>query len=364
MYHDVLTLWVSHRPSTLPSSSARGAVGRVPAMVSDRMMNRCRVRTLWEKGEKAAEIQRDTGLQYKFVLRWVHRFEAGGPLEDLPRSGAPVTLTKGVKGRIARMMRGKKKKSVRVVSAALARHGITASREAVRLAAREQNLAPRHAVRKPLQPRGNRLKRRKFAKLMRDVDWTICWFGDEKIFQCYAKGNSKNDVIWYDLDATPVPEPTVKHGAKVNAYAAFSATGKTAIHLFTENMTAPIYRDILRDVLLPATAGLPRWVYLQDSSSTHTARATQAWLGLHVPEFIAPSVWPANSPDLNPIENAWAVVGARVAARQPTNLRTLKAAVTQAWEEAMTDAFRLALVESMPRRLTAVHAANGGPTRY
>ncbi len=78
-------------------------------------------------------------------------------------------------------------------------------------------------------------------------------FGDEKVFYVFSTPNKKNNVIWAssgdNIEFTPKP----KNWQKINAYAAISIEGKTNIHLFKENMTSPIYCDILRDTLLPAT---------------------------------------------------------------------------------------------------------------
>ncbi len=75
-------------------------------------------------------------------------------------------------------------------------------------------------------------------------------------------------------------------------------------------------------------------------------------------------MWPGYSPDLNPIENAWAMVGNKVAELGPKNGDELRKAKKKAWKEVMTKEYRMKLVESMPRRLTAVHEHNGGPTKY
>ncbi|GFV92948.1 hypothetical protein TNCV_1693411 [Trichonephila clavipes] len=46
-------------------------------------------------------------------------------------------------------------------------------------------------------------------------------------------------------------------------------------------------------------------------------------------------VWPARSPDLNPIENVWDALGRQVAGRNypPTNKNTLIRALTEEWDK-------------------------------
>ena len=45
------------------------------------------------------------------------------------------------------------------------------------------------------------------------------------------------------------------------------------------------------------------WFLVQDSARPHASKASQAFLSKIVPSFITPSEWPANSPDINAIEN-------------------------------------------------------------
>ncbi|KAG6604479.1 putative retroelement [Phytophthora cinnamomi] len=76
-------------------------------------------------------------------------------------------------------------------------------------------------------------------------------------------------------------------------------------------------------------------------------------------------VWPARSPDCNPIENVWSAMAAKVYAhgRQYHNVADLEAAIMAAWDAIQLD-YLLKLVESMPRRCLAVIKKKGGLTKY
>ena len=204
-----------------------------------------------------------------------------------------------------------------------------------------------------------------FCAEFRDCEWDKVAFADEATFQCFALKNRSHDVVWCRIGTEREPTPTVAHGAKVHAYGVFSASGILLLHLFTETFTAEVYMDILENQLGPATRDLDyHWVYLADRSPIHTAKVAQRWLKDNVPEHVTPKQWPAHSPDLNPIENAWALIKDRVAGRKPKNLEQLKIAVRRCWDEVMTPEYRQTLADSMRTRITRCWAANGGSTKY
>ena len=76
------------------------------------------------------------------------------------------------------------------------------------------------------------------------------------------------------------------------------------------------YRDVLlAQHLLPAITELSGefFIFQQDSAPAHRAYDTVEMLRRETPAFIAPSVWPPNSPDLNPVDyKIWRVMQDRV----------------------------------------------------
>jgi transposase len=75
--------------------------------------------------------------------------------------------------------------------------------------------------------------------------------------------------------------------------------------------------------------------------------------------------WPAQSPDLNPIENLWAEVkkNIRTYKKPPSNIVELDRYAKKAWKEISKYTIKN-LVNSMLQRIQAVIAANGGLTKY
>lgn len=74
--------------------------------------------------------------------------------------------------------------------------------------------------------------------------------------------------------------------------------------------------------------------------------------------------WPGNSPDLNPIENLWAIVKKQVAEKKPKNKTDLDNIIMDTWHNDISEELLQTLVTSMPRRIKAVIKAKGGATKY
>ena len=131
-----------------------------------------------------------------------------------------------------------------------------------------------------------------------------------------------------------------------------------------ESIDSEKYQAVVSKALPSINSMFPtglEWICQQDGARCHTSRSTRDWLSEQGLETLDP--WPANSPDLNIIENVWALLKERVYRRGFRTQQGLLRVVKDEWEKIELDEIRK-LVLSMPNRLQQVLDRNGGYTDY
>jgi transposase len=121
--------------------------------------------------------------------------------------------------------------------------------------------------------------------------------------------------------------------------------------------------EIVRNHIAPFVRNhAPGIMLQQDNARPHVARVVQNELQARNIEILP---WPANSPDLSPIEHVWDELKRRLQHRQhpPLTVHDLRQAVVQEWQN-IPQEFLRRCIRSMRRRCQAVINARGGHTRY
>ena len=99
---------------------------------------------------------------------------------------------------------------------------------------------------------------------------------------------------------------------------------------------------------------------MQDNASIHNAHET---IALFNDLNVRLMSWPANSPDLNPIENVWCLLKHRIGRHLPKNRAEVIAAIQFEWGR-LTSSDVSRCCQSMRQRCQAVIDAKGGHTKW
>uniref|UniRef100_A0A8R1HI50 G_PROTEIN_RECEP_F1_2 domain-containing protein n=1 Tax=Caenorhabditis japonica TaxID=281687 RepID=A0A8R1HI50_CAEJA len=197
-----------------------------------------------------------------------------------------------------------------------------------------------------------------------DVIWT-----DEKIFTIEPLPNRQNQRQLLSKGDSMSPKRRLAHNRlfpkSVMVWAGITATGKTPLVFIERNVkiNSEVYQKIvLMDNLLPWVtqhfAGGP-FILQQDWAPSHGSRSTLAVLEAHFPGFLDKNLWPASSPDLNPMDfSVWGMLEGKIAGKVFATVDDLKAALEVAWAS-IDDGYLRRTVNSVKKRLRACVKARG-----
>ncbi|GFV90612.1 DDE_3 domain-containing protein [Trichonephila clavipes] len=129
-------------------------------------------------------------------------------------------------------------------------------------------------------------------------------------------------------------------------------------------MACHIYRNVILEQhvrLFRGTMGA-EFLFMDDNAHPHRANILGECLQS---DDITRMDWPAYSPDLNPIDHVWDMLGRQIAARQPTPtfLPELRRASLDEWCNIPEDQIDN-LILIMPRRCKDCIASSGRQTPY
>jgi len=324
-------------------------------------------------GHTNAEISRAVGCHRSTVSRFLASQASGAVPKK--RTGRPKILDtpkrKALKASITKNKDTRRQNLSQICEKFQKAHkDLVFSEKTIRRALAQEGIRSCQPRRKPLISATNKEKRLAWA--LERKSWTVeKWkkviWSDESTFSQYRKSG------WGRIWREPSEEfhedcvgSTVKHSQSVMFWACFSFFGLGPIVSLSGRVNGAAYRETLATYAIPTVQAQERQTkkkifFQEDNAPAHTATVARSFLSQRVK--LLP--WPAQSPDLNPIENLWSIIedGIRKRNPQPSNLKQLEKMVKEEWNAIPRDIYRN-LIASMPRRIEAVISAKGGPTKY
>ena len=310
----------------------------------------------WRNGiHNAAKIHSLTKIPLKTIYRNLKKIEVTGDVQRKSGSGRIKKIIPRASIAIGQYIRRESSISSQSIADKLEDIGVNVSRSTVLRHLTDLGYRNALPLRTPMLTPVHMQNRVEWAQKHKDDNWEKTLFSDETAFQLF-----RNTIRHWYRDARPVRQ-IPKNRSKIFAWGGFYVKSTTSLFCFKRIIDEKFYTEIL-DKQLPEVRSMlrGRWRLQQDNDPKHHSNIAREFLDNNVLEVMD---WPSNSPDLNPIENLWAIVKRKVKLRRPKNLSELELFLKEEWEN-IPNSTLINLVNSMPQRCRDVIEKNGERISY
>ena len=323
---------------------------------------------LRNEGYKLEDIAKKLGISLKGVHYTLTRHGDTGSIKDKHRSGRPkcTTAQEDKYIRVSSLM-NRRLTAPEIAASLNSTRQTPVCTDTVRRRLRSVGLMGRVAKKKPLLRSANRKKRLQWARDHKNWsidDWNRVLWTDESKFEVFGSKRRtfvrrrSNEKM---LDACLTP--SVKHGGgNVMIWGCFGNGRVGNLFQIKGILDQRGYHSILQRQAIPSGQRVigRNFIMQQDNDPKHTSKLCTTYLEKkEAAGILSVMKWPAQSPDLNPIELLWEQLDWKVREKCPTSKSDMWNLLQQAWNE-ITPEYLTKLTARMPKICKALIAAKGG----
>lgn len=333
---------------------------------------------LLQAGMSQRSVAHRLHISRRAVQNVYHRYlETGGFIRRRGTGRHRATSARDDRYIVSSSLRNRRLNSVQLQHRLREVRRVSISRWTVRRRLHESNLRAHRAAIGPVLSRAHRQARLQFAR--DHIEWTIeQWrsvlFTDET--RVSLRGTDRRQPVYRRpgerFAEACIVERAAFDGGSTMFWAGISLDGRTElVHVPSirrgrrwEGLNAHRYiTEVLEPHVMPYAQFIgDSFTLMHDNARPHTAASVRDYLA----EIGIPVLrWPANSPDLNPIEHLWDMLKRKIRARDhaPTTIQEVVQAAQEEWD-LIPQHEVIKLIRSMQNRLRECIRARGGHTHY